>query len=524
MFRGEREYVFLTTWKNGGEKMSRFNVLSLGAILAVVLIIVGGIGGNGVWAEEYEHIRVGWPRDIVSLDPLGYVRLDRPDLNVHQAIFDHLFRRNEDMSISGDLVRNYEWLNDKTLRLHLRDGITLQDGNKFTAEDVKYSIEDILDPERGPALAGVLETVEKAEVINNTTVDIHTKEPFPTLVPRLAIYTLMVDAERRKGVSPEVYEKQPIGTGAFKFVEWRKGDRIILERNENYWRGFPKIKKLTLFAMPDVTTRVAALKAGKIDIALDLTPPLAREIEAIPHLEATAVPTARVRWIYINTDTPPFNDKRVRQALNYAVNKEELIATLLEGYGFPFGQPAPSFFFGHNPELKPYPYDPKKAKQLLAEAGFPNGFSVTIGAAAMDEEHMRAVAGYLRAVGIDAKLDVKEWTSLYGDLMARKMHPLTYLSWTNWSLLDIDGTLPFVFGCDGKWSYFCNPRIEQLIKEMRTIDQQKRLRLAQEAGRIIHEEAAMVFLYVHYDIHGKRKAIKEFRARRDKTVRFDWLK
>jgi peptide/nickel transport system substrate-binding protein len=479
-------------------------------------------------ADEYEHIRIALPRQLTSIDPHGYPRLSRPDLDVQMNFFEHLFRREEDGSLVGFLATDHKWLNDTTMRIYLRKGVTFSNGDKFTAEDVKWSIEDMLNPDRAPGLAGFLKGIKKVEIIDDYTVDLHTDAPFPTLLSRLACYTPMASAKQRKGADPSVYEKNPLGTGPFKFVEWKKGDRIVMVRNENYWRGVPKIKKLTFFPISDQNTRASALKAGTIDIAMDISPSMAKELKGFPGIEITATPSARVEFTWLRADKPPFNDRRVRQAVNYAVNKEEFVATLLEGYGLPIGQAVPPYFFGYNPKIKPYPYDPEKAKQLLAEAGYPKGLGVTFAIPSIWEERGRGVAGYLEAIGIKCKVVVREQSAHYADLLQRKMPHLLQFNWGNWSLLDLDGTLQFVFGCtkpgQGMWSYYCNPRIEEIIQESKTVDTEKRLKLAQEAAQIIHDEAPLIFLYTHYDIHAKREGIPEFKARLDNTIRLKWVK
>jgi peptide/nickel transport system substrate-binding protein len=509
--------------------MSWIKVSLIGVM--VMVFTLGGVSSEGGFqsnlaqaAEEYEHLRVGLPRDIAGLDPLGYPSLDRPEFNVHQCMFDLLLRRNEEGKIVGNLASDYKWLNEKTMRLTLRKGVNFHNGETFTAADVKWSLEDMLHSTRSPGLIGAVKGIEKVVAVDDYTVDIHTSEPVPTLPAKLCFVTLMVSSKQRANVDPSVYVNNPIGTGPFKLVEWKKGDRIVLERNEKYWRGMPKIKKLTFFPLPDSSTRVSALKSGTIDIAMDIPPSLAKELKGIPDLEVTAAPSVRVNWVYLRTDTPPFKDKRVRQAMNYAINREEYIATVLEGYGLPLGQAVPPYFFGYNPDLKPYPYDPKKAKQLLAEAGYPNGFSVSFGSPSIFEERARPIVGYLKAVGIDCKMEIKEMSAAYADLLERKLRPMAYWTWGNWSLLDIDGTLYDCFGCEGKWSYFCQPRIQELIKELRTIDLQKRQKAAMEAERILHEEAPMIFLFAQYDIHGKRKGIPKFKAREDNTIWVNWVK
>jgi len=510
--------------------MSRVKVSGFIGVMVMVLTLIGVWGERGFQthlaqaAEEYEHLRIGLSRDVTSLDPLGYPSLDRPEFNVQQCMFDLLLRRNEEGKIVGHLATDYKWLNEKTMRINLRKGITFQNGEKFTAADVKWSFEDMLQSKRSPGLIGAVKGIEKIVAVDDYTVDIHTTEPIPTLPSKLSCYTLMVSSKQRANVDPSVYANNPIGTGPFKLVEWKKGDRVVLERNENYWRGVPKIKKLTFFTIPDASTRIAALKSGTIDIAVDIPPSLAKELKGVSDVEITAVPSVRVNWIYLRGDAPPLKDKRVRQAMNYAVNKEEVIATLLEGYGLAMNQAVPPSFFGYNPDLKPYTYDPEKAKQLLKEAGYQKGFSVRFEVPSLWEEMARAVAGYLTAVGIDCKMEIKDLKAAYADVLERKASPMLLFSWGNWSLLDIDGTLSDVFGCEGKWSYFCHPRIQELIKELRTIDPQKRQKAAMETERILHEETPMIFLFTQYDIHGKRKGIPEFKAREDNTIWVNWVK
>ena len=475
-------------------------------------------------APEYEHLRIGWPRDITSLDPLGYARLSRPELNVHLHIFEHLLNRDERGQIVPHLAERYAAVDERTWRIHLRRGIKFHNGEPFTAEDVKFSFDDMKTSGRAPGLAQFVEDIENVRVVDPYIVEVRTKAPLPTLPARLTTYTLMVSAKQRKGQDPASFSDRPLGTGPFKFVEWRRGDRIVLERNEQYWKGMPRIKRVTIFIIPDDNTRVAALREGSIDIAVDVPEPLTDRVKNDPRLEITAAPSVRVQWIVLRHDVSPLNDVRVRQALNYTVNKDELVQRLLRGYGLPMGQPVPPYFFGYDPEVKPYPFDPRKARQLLAEAGYERGFEVTFRTVPIWEETARAVAGYLATFGVRTRFEVVEYGTMYSEFLGRRAAPLQYYSWGNWSLMDIDGTLPFVFACGGQWSYYCNPRLDALIEQMKTVDVRKRLRLAQQASRMLHEEAPVIYLFAQYDIHGKRKGLPEFTARTDNTVRFDWVR
>jgi peptide/nickel transport system substrate-binding protein len=278
--------------------------------LSGMIVIPGDQPRLAQAAEEFEHLRIGLPRDIAGVDPLGYPSLDRPEFNVHQCMFDLLLRRNEEGKIVGNLAKDYEWLNDKTMRIHLREGVTFHNGDRFTASDVKWSLEEMLHSKRSPGLIGAVKGIEKVMVVDETTADIHTSEPIPTLPAKLSCYTLMVSSKQRANVDPSTYANNPVGTGPFKLIEWKKGERVVLERNEKYWRGVPKIKKLTFFPLPDASTRVSALKSGTIDIALDVPPSLAKELKGTADLEVTSAPSVRVNWVYLRSDDPLLKDKR----------------------------------------------------------------------------------------------------------------------------------------------------------------------------------------------------------------------
>lgn len=499
-------------------------------VMCLGIMLLFGSATQAFAVDEYEHLRIGIPRKIASVDPLGYPSLDRPELNVQMCFFDHLFRRNEKGEVVGHLAKEYKWLDSNTFRVTLGQGVKFHNGDEFTAEDVKWSIEDMINPDRGPGLVSLMKGITEIKVIDKYTVDFITEAPIPTLPTKLTTYPLMVSGKERTAKSPEEYGEKPMGTGPYKLVEWKKGKHIIAVRNENYFLGMPKIKKLTLYPIPDHNTRVSALRSGDIDIAIDVKPSLAKALEKKSGFEITATPSARVEWVWIRTDLKPFDDRRLRQALNYAINKEEFVQTIMEGYGMPIGQPCPPYFFGHNPSVKVYPYNPEKAKQLLAEIGLPKNFQIYYQALSIDDERVRAIVGYLEAVGLNVKLEIKEAGAAYADFLGKTARPLFHTNWSNWSLLDIEGTLADVFGCTdkekgiGRWSYYCNPRIEEIIIELRTIDEEKRLSLAHEASKILHDDAAAIWLFAHSDIHGKREGIPEFKARMDNTFRLKWIK
>jgi peptide/nickel transport system substrate-binding protein len=206
----------------------------------------------------------------------------------------------------------------------------------------------------------------------------------------------------------------PVGTGPFKFVRWRKDDALVLEANEGYWRGAPRIKTLVFRPIPDESTRVAALSAGEVDIARGVPPSLVKQLADNPRTRIARVPSALNIHVILDTlKEGPLRDRRVRQAINYGVDKEGIIKSILEGNGGAVGGPLTPVMFGFAPDVKPYPHDPERAKRLLAKAGFAQGISLTFnspnGRYLKEKEVNEAIAGQLAKIGVRTQLAVREW-------------------------------------------------------------------------------------------------------------------
>ena len=510
----------------------KFEVLWKKAI-ALIFIVAAFIALSYVDAfsfDEYEHIKIGMPREINSVNPLGYSLLHRAELNIQMCFYDHLFRRTENDTVVGHLAKKFKWIDSRTFRVNLHQGVKFHDGEELTSKDVKWSIEEMINPRKKIVFVTVLNSIQEIKLIDKYTIDFITAFPDPILPAKLTCYSMIVSSKMQSNRRSEEHEEIPMGTGPFKFVEWIKGKHLIAERNEDYFLGVPKIKKITFYPIPDNYTRATALRSGDIDIAVDIDPSYVKDLEDTPGIQVTKVPSSRVEWVWIRSDIKPFNDKRFRQALNFAVDKVAFVKTVQKEYGLPIGQPCPPYFFGHNSDIGVYEFNPKKSRKLIDEIGLPQNFEIEYEAFSIDEERARAVVRYLEAVGLKVKLKIKEPSAAYADLLERRAKPLFHFNWGNWNLLDIEGTLADCFGCTdkengiGRWSYYCNAKIEGIIKDIRTNDVQRRAVMALEASRILHEDAAAIWLYSHYDIHGKRQGIPEFKARKDNTICLTWIK
>lgn len=285
----------------------------------------------------------------------------------------------------------------------LRDGISFTNGEAFDAAAVVANVERILDPDYGSTFTSELGTLSSAEAVDDLTVALVTDEPDPILPSRLRILRMVPPQAGQE----DGYGENPVGTGPYVFEEWNKGSHIVLTANDDYW-GDPKptIPEVRIRFLPDVGTRMSALRAGEVDIAIN-TPP--DEIDGLPQVLESPTPS-EASAIRLNLFTEPASDPRFRQALNYAVNKEELNESLFNGvFELNHCQPSVAGTGGFNDDLDPYPYDPDKARELLAEVDLPDDFVLPFEATSAvfgrDTELAQALASYWEAVGL--KVDTR---------------------------------------------------------------------------------------------------------------------
>jgi peptide/nickel transport system substrate-binding protein len=484
--------------------ISRRTFLRTGAAAAGASVVLGRVAR--VTAKgELEHVTMGMPVEPGTMDP--HMHVNRWTLDVHNQCFDQLVHRDPKAKMIPGLATAWKQRDERTWRFELRKGVKFHGGEPFDAESVKYSYDRIMDPNVKSPMASSLRLVEKVSVVDPQTLEIVTKAPAPVLPAYLSLYTNIASKAWMTSKGPEVAVRTINGTGAFKLVEWRKGDHIKLARNDGYWGGRPAVRSATIRPIPDANSRILALQKGEADIIQDVPPALADEITKNAELRVSAVPSIRVHFIVLRPDVKPLDDPRVRQALNYAVNKEAITKQLLRGYGQPLTQILTPAMFGYAADVPGFPYNPDKAKALLREAGVPKGFSTEISGPQLNSDVIEAVAGNLREVGVEANIRVEEQKVNYESLMKRKATPLHYLSWGNWNLFDADGTVPFLYLADSQWSYYTpSSRFVELNRlASTTMDGKKRAEAYHELMKICQAEAPLLLLYQQFDINAANR-------------------
>ena len=476
--------------------------------------------------------------DPTTLDP--HLHLETPASNVLLQIYDTLLFRDKDLNLVPWLAESWRSVNPTTWEFKIRKGVKFHNGEDVDAEAVKYSLERIIDPNTKPQRQiTFFSLVERVDVVDKHTARVITKKPFPVLPNNLALLGNIVPPKYFKSSDMAHLAKNPVGSGPYKFVRWNKDEQIVMEANEQWWGGAPKVKTLVFRPIPEHAVRVAALQAGEIDIAVNIPPHLVPIIDKHPKLYVTKAPSVRTIFIPIYThkfDTTnklvgpvehPTKDKRVRQALNLAVNIDEVIKTVLEGQAIRVASPLTPKHFGFDPKMAPYKSDPDAVKKLLTEAGFPNGLDLVLnspdGRYLKDKEVSEAVAGQLTKAGIRTKVRVYEWTTYLNKYVyVHGADPMFLIGWgnTNW---DADGTLFPLFRSGQPLANFYNADFDGLVEDAKVnTDPKVRLERYAQALKLFRDEAPVIPLYQQMDLYGANKRVG-FQALSSEQIVGVWL-
>ena len=425
----------------------------------------------------------------------------------------------DSMNVEPQLATSWEVSKDGLVwTFKLRKGVKFHDGTPFNANAVKVSFERVIDKNhpfykygtwRYPALG--LGPVKEVKVIDDYTVALRTEKPYAPLVANLALWLCPI-------LSPAAIEKykgdigrNPVGTGPFKFVKWVKDDQILLERNADYWGQQPYLDRIILKSIPEVSARFMALQSGAIDIADDLDPDSIEMAKKNPNFAAIERPSVNIGYLALNTKRPILNNKLVRQAISHAIDKQTIIKTIFRGLAIPAVNPFPPSMWGYNYKIKDYDYSVQKAKDLLAKAGYPNGFNIELWAMPVSRAYMpepvktaELIQGYLAAVGINAKIVRHEW-GVYIDKTGKGEHDIMMFGWLGgnadpdnflYGLLSADVTKPPAANI----AFWENAEFTKLVKDAQSVfDKAKRAGNYLRAQEIFHEEAPWVPL-VHSTI------------------------
>jgi peptide/nickel transport system substrate-binding protein len=479
-----------------------FSPIAIAAACVVALLASGS--GRVDAADPKGELRVGIPWTPENLDPTMNLSSIRATVGV--SIFDSLVGRDRDNRIVPELAESWKLLNDTTWQFKLRRGVVFHNGEPFNADAVRFTMQRVLDPEqKSPNRANIGEIV-KVEALDELTVTVVTGKPYAPLLNRLIDFPILppkYTAEKgNQGMA-----LRPVGTGPYRFVSLVKDDQMVVEAFDRHWRGAPSVPRIVFKAIPEPFTRTAALRNGEVDLITTVPPTLARELEKVGGIKVQRVPSTWQIYLGLNALKKPLSDVRVRQAMNYASDVDTLIRTVLDGNGRRQDGPFTPAMFGHDPGVKGYRPDPARARQLLAEAGYPDGLEITLDSPAGryqgDKELAEGLGGQWQKAGFRPKVRTAEWGSYFKRYLGKEF-PDAYLLGTGGPMQDGDELFNLV-SSKGRGLYYKNEKVDALFDLGRsTMDAAARKKVYADLARAMVEDATWVFLLQQVDIYASR--------------------
>jgi peptide/nickel transport system substrate-binding protein len=482
---------------------------------------------------EAQELRIGVSLETNSLDPM--FSTTSPNAMLARHFFDELVLQDERQRLKPGLALSWQPIGTTVWEFRLRPGVKFHDGSAFTAEDVAFSIRRAPTVSAAAGFAVYTRAITEVEIVDPLTVRIHSAAPYP-----LAPYDLSVVPIISHKVGDTITTadfnsgKAVIGTGPFRFVRWIPGDRIEMARNDEYWGPKPTWARVISTPIPNDTARVAALLAHDVDL-IDVVPPSGlADLRARPEIRLAQIAINRVEFLHMDSyserppfvtgldgrplEKNPFKDLRVRKAISKAIDRSALVNGINEGMGVPASQLLPDGVFGTSPALKPEPYDPEGARRLLAEAGYPDGFALTLyapnGRFVNDAKIAVAVGQMLSRIGIIAKVEPLP-VSIFKTRVAKYDFGIYIDGWwadtgeASGSLRPIVATVNPATGWGvvnrGRYS---NPALDAVIERaMATIDDETRDGLLRQASELAMKDVAVAPLYYEVATWAFRKGI-----------------
>ena len=452
--------------------------------------------------------------DSIGLDPA--LENDGESFKVCDNLYETLVAYlPESTAVAPQLAKSWEVSEDLTRwTFHLRTDVRFHDGTRFNAEAMRFSLgRQFYEDHPHHQVNGVYkywkdmgmdDIVRSMEAVDDSTFAIHLNEPNAPFLSNLAMNfaaAVSPSAVRRHGAD---YRRHPVGTGPFRFVEWRKDERIVLERNDDYWGPEAALRRLIFKPIQDSSVRFFELQTGSIHGLDNLSPEFIGEIEKDPNLLLLRQPGMNVGYLAMNMDKPPFDNRLVRLAMNHAIDKQSLVDNFYRGLAVPAVNPIPPTLWSHNDGIDPYGFEPDKARRLLEEAGFADGFDTELWAMPVPRPYMpqpskiaQAIQANLSEVGIRAEIVQWEWGT-YLDKVSNGEHPMALLGWTgdngdpdNFLYVLLDRTAA-QRPAQNIAFYRSDELHRLLVAARRSTDQQRRTELYERAQEVIHEDVPWV--------------------------------
>jgi peptide/nickel transport system substrate-binding protein len=480
------------------------------------VLLVAVFAGGAVLAQPATQIVIGLQAEPVTLDVSQLS--DYNSSRTAMPMFEGLVRfADGSTELEPALAERWEVSDDGlTYTFFLRPGVSFHDGTPVDAEAVKFTFERQSDPEHPyhdtgqfPYAEFTLGMIADIEVVDDLTLRLTLTETFAPFLSNLAMHAAAVVSPTAVMEHGADFSENPVGSGPFRFVSWRRGVEVVLERNPDYWRVTPQVERLIYRPIIEDQARLSALEAGEIDLAVNLPPDDLPRLRNDPSFTFAEQAGMHTWYVVFNVTQEPFDDARVRQAIAHAIDRQTIVDAVLGGTGVLANNFLPPVVWGYTEDVPEYPYDPERARELLAEAGYPDGFAVEFWVPASGSGMQQPVAmgtviqDYLSRVGIQASIQQFEWGTYLDRVIvpieeADSVPAMFQMSWIGdngdpdnflYILLSGDQFPPFGFNL----GYYANPEVDAILREARTTtDQEQRVTLYEEAQRLIMADMPVV--------------------------------
>lgn len=448
-------------------------------------------------------------------------------LQVHET----LYKRNEDAEVIPLLAESAEESEDgMSWTIKLKEGIQFHDGTPFNAEAVKYSFDRLVAPETGSAKASALKNVESVEVLGDYEVKINLKGRDLVFLASLTNYsTAIMSPTAGEKYGLEDYTNHPAGTGPLKMESWEPGIQMTLVKNENYWGEEPTVDKLTVKAIAEDSSRVMMIKTGDADVVAGVPPTLVPDLQSDSNVEMMIKPGYRTIFIGMNNGAEPFNDIRVRQAVNYAINKKSIIDNVLHGLATYPSNGFESTAIQYSAEnLDAHEQDIEKAKELLKEAGYPDGFQTEImtpeGRYPMDRQVAEVVQGMLAEIGIQAEVKIADWGAYQEALTAKNTKMFLLGKGSSTGDPEFDFLMHGITDGGQNHYQFSNERVDELLKGLSgAADIEERAEMLKEVQTIWNDEFVIAPLYYENQFYAVRANVSGLKVYPNELADLAWL-